>query len=400
MKAFVGRTQAKRGFTAQVLFLLLTLGFSVSLTGCLTQGQGTEGGTDVVGNPADVKPPLTTPARTVCDPFNAGVSARDHGVTGTLVYLLDSQPRYNHVADYVANGTPVQSTLYFDKLFIPTRMFDLGFYTQDGTLILNQNNQPLYEYFGLYMETQLMLGAGEAPGWYELAILSDDGATLHQKNADGSQTLIVDNDGDHPTRMGCATHSVYMDGTTKLPVVLQYYQGPRYHISLVTMWRPMPAGHDPTLPPDEIECGRNGNSRYFDPNTTGSPPTPTYYDMLTRGWKPLNNENYYFTQASTSSNPCAQENPLLITNFTVVMSSPTSVTVTWFTSIPASSQLRLKNTLSGATTLSPVDSTLSTSHSMVLSGLTSNTLYAVAGLSVSAGGQAVTSDERAFRTPR
>ncbi|MFT3724546.1 MAG: hypothetical protein QM773_13290 [Hyphomonadaceae bacterium] len=146
MKASVGRFQAQRGFAAQVVLpVVFGLGLSLSLTGCLTSGQGTEGDSDIVGNPSDVKPPLTTPARTVCDPFNAGVSARDHGITGTLVYLQDSQPRYNHVADYIANGTPIQSTLYFDKLFIPTRMFDLGFYTQDGTLILNQDNQPLYE---------------------------------------------------------------------------------------------------------------------------------------------------------------------------------------------------------------------------------------------------------------
>ncbi|MFT3724545.1 MAG: fibronectin type III domain-containing protein [Hyphomonadaceae bacterium] len=255
------------------------------------------------------------------------------------------------------------------------------------------------KYFGLYMETQLMLGEGEAPGWYELAVLSDDGATVSQKNADGTQTTLVDNDGDHPTRMGCGSHAVYMNSTTKLPVVIQYYQGPRYHISMVAMWRPLPIGHDPAQPVDDSECGQSGNERYFDPNTTGSPPTNTYYDMLTRGWKPLANENYFFTQAANATNPCAQENPLLISNFSI-SSTPTTVTATWVTSIPSTTQLRLKNTVSGVTTFSSVNPTLVTTHSLVMTGLTANTLYAIAGLSVSAGGQSVSADDRAFRTPR
>lgn len=393
MKTLPGRTQLK-GFLQ--LTLLCTLFFS--LNACLTEGGGAEGDTEVVADPTPVPTPLTPPERTVCDPFNLGGSAQDRGLIGNLLFLTDDQPRYTRAVDYIDNGTPVQTTLYFDRLFVPTRAFDLGFYTQDGTLVLNHNNEPIYEYFGLRLESQLMLAQSEAPGWYQMAILSDDGAILQQKNPDGSLSVIVDNDGTHPTRMGCSVQPVYLDHNSKIPVVIEYYQGPRYHISLVVMWRPLPDGTNPDIPVVEAECGRSGNSRYFNSNVVPSAPTTTFYDMLSRGWKPLDNENYYFPEQA--NNPCAQEDPLLITNFAINSTTRTSVTVSWTTSLPATTRAEVKNVTTGVIISPPEDTVLKTSHTVTVTGLTANTLYSVKGLSVSASGQAAASSESAFRTPR
>jgi hypothetical protein len=381
------------------LHIFLTVALALSITGCLTEGAGTEGDTDVVGDPGDVPaPPLTPPERTVCDPFNAGISARDRGLVGNLVYLEDSQPRYTSARDYIFNGTPVQSTLYFDKLFIPTRAFDLGFYTQDGTIVLNHNDQPLYEYFGLRLESQLQLAPGEAPGWYQMAALSDDGSVLSTKGSDGVLTTLIDNDGTHPTRMGCAVKSVYVAAGQKIPVVMEYYQGPRYHISMVLLWRPLPDGEDPNAAVSDIECGRSGNGRYFDSTKVPSAPTATYYDMLTRGWKPLENQNYNFPEQA--SNPCAAANPLLITNFAIDSTTQTSVRVSWVTNQPATSKASVKNVVTGTLLESAEDTVLKTIHSVTVPGLTANTLYAVKGISAIPGQQSAISDERAFRTPR
>ncbi len=396
MKALVVRTQI-RGFRTCAR-VVLGLSLLITLNGCLDAGSGSEAGTDVVANPSDVLPPFTTPERTVCDPFNGGASARNRGLVGNLVYLMDDQPRYTSVHDYILNGAPIQSTLYFDKLFVPTRAFDLGFYTQDGTLITNQNNQPIYEYFGMRLESQLTLGANENPGWYELATLADDGAVISVKNSDGSLTKIVDNDGTHATKMGCASNAVYMDRDTKLPVVIEYYQGPRYHISLVVMWRPLPEGADPTAPGADLQCNRAGNSMYFDSTKVPSVPTPTYYDLLTRGWKPLGNENYYFPEQA--SNPCASEDPMLITSFAINSTTRTSVTISWLSSLPSTTKAEIKAVLSGAVVTTTEDTALSTSHTVTITGLTANTLYSVKGISTSAGGQSVSSQESAFRTPR
>lgn len=396
MKALAGRLQDKGFKTAFLVSLLVT--FLALNTGCIVEGSGEEAGTDVVADPGSVLPPLTTPERTVCDPFTAGTTARDRGLVGNLVYLEDSQPRYTRVRDYIDNGTPIQSTLYFDKLFVPTRAFDLGFYTQDGRLVVNQNDQPIYEYFGLRLESQIMLGDAEEPGWYQFAILSDDGAMLNLKNTNGSLTTIVDNDGTHPTRMGCATEAVYLGRNDKMPVVIEYYQGPRYHISLVVLKRKLADGEDPHAPIMDAQCGQQGNGMYFNSNVVPSAPQPTYYNMLTRGWKALDNENYYFPEQA--SNPCASEAPLLLTSFVITGTTRTSVTVSWTTSLPATTRAEVKNVTTGAIISSPEDTVLKTSHTATINGLTANTLYAVKGVSVSAAGQTVTSSESAFRTPR
>lgn len=398
MKALAVRQQI-RGLNATSLLLTLApVAFCLALTGCLTLETGEEGGTTVVSDPNAPPPPLTTPERTICDPFNAGTSARDRGIIGNLAYLTDDMPRYSNVSDFISNGAPIESTLYFDKLFIPTRAFDLGFYTQDGRLVTNHNNQPLYEYFGLRLESQLQLAPGEAPGFYELSLLADDGAVLSLKNPDGSLTKIVDDDGTHPTRMGCSSKAIYMDSNSKIPIVVEYSQGPRYHISLVAMWRPMPAGADPNAQAVDVMCGQQGNSLFFDSTQVPSLPTATYYGLLERGWKPLENANFYFPEQA--SNPCGIENPLIISNFAITATTRTSVSLSWTTNLPATTKAETKNVTSGIVTISDEDTTLTTSHSLTISGLTPNTLYAVKGISTVPAFQTVTSDERAFRTPR
>lgn len=390
------RMQTKDLRSLHVLFLAILV---LTMSGCLTEGAGTEGDTEVVADPSETPaPPLTPPERTVCDPFNAGVSARDRGLIANLVYLTDDLPRYTSAHDYILNGTPIQSTLYFDKLFIPTRAFDLGFYTQDGTLVLNQHDQPLYEYFGLRLESQLQLAPGEGAGWYQMAALSDDGSVLDLKNSDGTLSRLINNDGTHPTRMGCAAKSVYVSEGQKIPFVMEYYQGPRYHISMVLMWRPLPSGANPNDPVSDVECGRSGNSRYFDSTRVPSAPTSTYYDMLTRGWKPLENQNYNFPEQA--SNPCAVQNPLLITNFNVDSATRNSVTVSWTTNLPSTSKVSVKDVNTGVVTESVENTTLTTSHVVTHTGLSPSTLYAIRALSSVPGQQSAVSDERAFRTAR
>ena len=397
MKSYVGRPLSRFFISIEVIFLSLVGVFLLS--GCLNEGSGSEDATQVVADPGTVAPPpLTSPERTVCDPFNSGASAQDRGLVGNLLYLTDDQPRYSKINDYLDNATPIQSTLYFDRIFVPTRAFDLGFYTQAGELVLNNNDEPIYEYFALRLESQLTLAANEQPGWYQLAILSDDGAVLSEKNADGSLTTIVDNDGNTPTRMGCAVESIYMDYGTKKDIVLSYFQGPRYHIALTVMWRPLPVGDDPAALVSDIECGRRGNSRYFDSTKVPSEPTSTFYELLERQWKPLDNENYYFPVQA--SNPCAVEDPLLLTNFGITSSTRTDVSVSWTTSLAASSQVEIKNINTGVIVQSTLDPSLKTSHLVTYSGLLSNTLYSIKGLSVSSDGQSTESSESAFRTPR
>lgn len=382
--------------------LFLLIGTALSLSSCLdTGGSGSESGSTVVTNPNPAPPnPTVDPTRTICDPFKTNSpQARDRGLVGNLFYLNDDQPRYNNIADYMNNAIVADATIYMDRLFVPTRPFDRGFYLQSGDLVTTPNGNTLYEYFGVRMESQMQLAPTEAPGNYQLAVLADDGALLKIPDGLGGEKIIVNNDGTHATKMMCATEPIYLDHNTKIPMTLEYYQGPRFHISLVTMWRPWPDGSDPDIPENDPLCGAQGNSTFFDSTQDPVAAQPAFYELLSRNWRVLQNENYYFPDQA--DNPCAPaEAPLSISNFFIANVAQTSVTLTWTTNIPTTSQIQFKNIATSVTTTTTLSSTLTVNHSVTVTGLTANTLYAFKGLSTTPGGQNAVSDELAVRTRR
>jgi hypothetical protein len=377
------------------------------LTACLSQS-GSESGTSVVSEPTpNVKPPLTTPERTICDPFSTGSSvARDRGVTANLVYRDIGQPRWHTAREYLDYGTIVESTLYFDRLYVPTRKYDTPFMTKTGEPVVYQGTNPslppqaVYEYFGLRFESQLQLAANEPAADYQMAVLSDDGAVFYWKDsATQALTPYINNDGDHSTKMKCSASTVRMESGQKRPFVLEYYQGPRFHISLIVMWRPVPDGTDPDVPVVDPECNMSGNSRYFDFNTVPSTPKSTFYELQARGWKVLENDNYYFPEQA--SNPCVPpEGTLTNSFFGVIDLKAREVTVTWQTSIPTYSKVEVRGLTNGQVISTNLTNTLTTNHRVTVTGLNANTLYVIKGISQSPGGQIVPTDEKGFRSPR
>lgn len=401
------------GLLNTFLRVCLLLGLGYILTSCLADSptSGTSSGTTVVSEPSEIPDPLTAPERTICDPFSTNSpSARDRGVVANLVWLDDTmpprngQPSLQHVDDYFSIGNIVDSTLYFDRIFVPTRAFDLGFMTQTGAQVLNHLGQPMYEYFALNMQSQLQLASHEAPGQYQVAILSDDGAVLRMNPGTSSQYTLVNNDGEHSTRMACSSTTLNMQGGAKLPFTLNYHQGPRYHISLIMMWRPVPDGTNPDFPINDPACGMAGNSLFFDSTTVPSTAKTPYLELQARGWKVLENENFHFPEQA--SNPCAPtEETLAISNFEIINNvkvTPTSATITlrWKSNVAANSQVEFRNVNTGTILRTSLDSAAVTNHQMDVTGLSTNTLYALKAISVSAGGQTAVSDERAIRTPR
>ncbi len=384
-----------RGLTA-ILSIILSTFF---ISGCLTEsGTGTESGSTVVSEPDAT--PQSDPERTVCDPFKTNSpQARDRGLIGNLLFLSDDQPRYNNIADFMANAHIAEANIYLDRLYIPTRPFDRGFYTQSGTLVTNTNGNTLYEYFGMHIESQLQLSPEEPAGYYQLAVLADDGALLKIPDGNGGYKTIVNNDGTHATKMACATEPVYLDHNTKIPMIMQYYQGPRYHISLVSMWRPWPDGVSNTNAVNDPYCGSSGNSLFFDSTKDPVEAKAPFYELLSRDWKVLGNTNYNFPNEEV--NPCvADEEPLAITSFTISNVLRDRATLNWTTNIPSTSQSWYKNIGTGVSGTTAVDATLVQTHSMTITGLAPNTLYGVKALSTTPGGQSAISDESAFKTPR
>jgi hypothetical protein len=263
----------------------------------------------------------------------------------------------------------------------------------------------MYEYFALHMESQLQLGPEDYEGDYQMAVLADDGAVL--KVADGADPtayrMLVDDDGTHPTKMGCSnrttTTQLHMTRSSKIPMMLDYYQGPRYHIALVVMWRPVPDGTDPDVPIDDPLCDQSGNYEFFDPDNA-SAPQANFSALQARGWRVLQNSNYVFPAAAT--NPCVTPvNTLTVTAPVITTPTRTSVQVVWDSSIASTSQVQYRNISTGAVYTTAVDPTLVTHHIVTISSnLTNNTIFGFTAISTSPDGQNVQSDEISARTSK
>ncbi|MGE4108352.1 MAG: hypothetical protein AB7F66_14190 [Bacteriovoracia bacterium] len=240
------------------------------------------------------------PNTVVCDPLGPGSSplSNGHGMKASLRYLSDSMPQYQYVAEHLEHGILVEGVdIYFNNLFVPTRMFDSGFETLAGGVLKNNHDDTLFEWFSLNINSYLRLRMEDAPGNYEFALLADDGAVLSGDFGLGYEQLVV-NDGTHPTRMGCGAHPVALDHNSNIPITIDYFQGPRYHIALTMLWR----RHQPNA--TEPLCGASGNSLFFDPaqSINGNyAPQAAYNALLSRGWTPVPAENLYLGE---DSNPC------------------------------------------------------------------------------------------------
>lgn len=314
----------------------------------------------------------------VCDPFGGnGMTSPKNGIKSNLFYRSSTQPRYYSAADYIALATPLEQTLFFTDINVPTRSFNMGFSTQTDGVLKDDQGNVLIEYMGLKMRTDIGLTTEDEEGFYEFAILSDDGAVMKIK--DGNQwTEIVNNDGDHPTKLGCSTTTIRMTQDTKLETEYLYYQGPRYHISNILMWRKLDPNN--ATAGQDSACGQMGNDLWFNGDGDSAPRT-AYTELLARGWKVLKPQNYYLPDQDY--NPCTSGTAPTIDNLRLAELSGTNAFIAWGTDIPSTSQVLIVEVETGNTMLTTTDNILRTNHSVQLSGLKSNTTYRIQAVSVS-----------------
>ncbi|HAR42179.1 MAG TPA: hypothetical protein DCS07_06050, partial [Bdellovibrionales bacterium] len=281
----------------------------------------------------------------VCEPFsqsdlNEGLS-QEHGWIGALAYLGPRDRNGNiKLSRFEQKGIQVNAPIYMREVNVPTQAFDRGFKTGDDSVLRDLEGNILNEYFGIELESEIRLSADDQPGYYQFSVLSDDGSILAIDPDGRGFKKLIDNDGDHQTKLACAKKAYYMDHSTRLPMRLGYYQGPRYHVALMILWKRVgdsslfERGHrhhgeeDRSDDFDDFDhfekfvhwgngrgcgggvlrdpaCGWQGNSLFFNSAKIPSSPQPAFIGLLQRGWKVLGAKNAYLPFAA-GMNPCIE----------------------------------------------------------------------------------------------
>lgn len=316
--------------------------------------------------------------KTVCEPFGGGgVTNPEKGIMASLFYVGAGGEQLHNSQDFLTKAIRSRQQLFFSDMNVPTRMFTEGFSTQTSDVIKDDAGEKLIEWFGLQFETSVRLAPEMPEGDYELASLSDDGVMVKAK-IDGTWKTLVNNDGDHPTRMGCSPTLVHFTKDTLLRLEVTYYQGPRMHIANSLLWR----RSDASQVGKDALCGQSGNQFFFDPNNHSVPLKP-YQDLLARGWAPIGASSF-FIPMETVYNPCVQSvvNPV-VSNFTLGEVFTGAIPVSWTTDIPATTQVYMTDVATGETTMTTTDNVLRTTHSVLIQGLKPGTTYRLQAVSVS-----------------
>lgn len=324
------------------------------------------------------KYPIT---KTVCDPFGDNPDPRSNqGLKAELWWLEAGKAAPGNVGNLIAQGKKSDRSLFFAALNVPTRMFNVGFANETGDTVKSDDGTMLIENFALRFKSILRLAPDQKDTMYEFAVLSDDGAILTLRGSDGVYRANVNNDGNHPTRLGCGTAPVTMDKDSEIPMSLDYYQGPRYHISLVVLMREFKADRTDNVNGKDPACGMTSNTAWFDPNH-GSAPQQAYNDLLNRGWRPLSKDNFALGN-EVMFNPCKDGVAPVVTNFEVLERFIDGFSIAWTTDIPATDAVVI-TTEAGVQTSTVSDNILRTSHLVRVTGLQARTNYGLQGVSIS-----------------
>lgn len=241
----------------------------------------------------------------VCDPFNVtseGLCKK--GLKANLYYASSADralgtsalnSRYSTVDKLVEMGIKSNSVLFLGSLDVSARSFDKGFTTTDNALLKDDQGNKLDEWFALDMESVLKLedtATSADEGYYQLMLISDDGAYLKIDTANnGNYRLLVNNDGVHSTKVGCANSGdvVQLTKSSRLPIQVRYYQGPRTHIAVSLFWRKVT---QPSAARSQY-CGFSSASTSEVNGWGDATGTGDYYSRIrNEGFKPLNPGNF------------------------------------------------------------------------------------------------------------
>jgi hypothetical protein len=235
--------------------------------------------------------PVPSPSeKDICDPLKeeSDEIALGYGLSGKL---YDGAPhKIQKFSELLSKGKALEGTIFMSNLNIPTRKFDRGFPRENGSMVMNGMGQTLIENFGVEFTGSLKLMSDDEEGYYEIGLIADDGVSLDMNKAPGPEGLqnIIDADQTTPSKFSCSNYLVRLERGKPMPLRLRYFQGPRYHIALIMIWRKVESlslSDDNLIksqlknPIKETRCGIAGNKFFFDPDSD-SQPQMEYLDML------------------------------------------------------------------------------------------------------------------------
>lgn len=255
-------------------------------------------------------------SRFICEPFgnmNAGVVKG--GLKAELAYVdykknltpeaknaFGSMDYFSGKEIFIKSPTPI----YLSQINVPTRHFDQGFRLSDGSYLAAADGIKLVEWFALNMNGVLKLSPTDEAGFYEIAIISDDGSRLFVGDGDSKRELI-NNDGAHSARMKCAATTINFTKETRLPLTYYYNQGPRTEIANVMVWRK--SSRTDGKAEAHALCGASSQTQFWNPKDSAE--GPYWAHLKEDGWQIIDAVNFELPE--TQSNPCATQNTNLIT---------------------------------------------------------------------------------------
>ena len=379
--------------------LLTVFGASISMlfvSACTTQSQS---GPEMTAVSLSTETPIPSKvnvnahplSKTVCDPFDGNSSETfTKGLKGTLYYKLANQPIMYTALENTSLTYKSNQNLFFADINVPTRYFTEGFLTQTNDVLLNDQQEKLIEYFGIKYQSALALSSQDEEGVYEIASLSDDGAVM-KIFENGQLTDFINNDGDHPSKLGCTSQRVTMTRNTVIPFELRYYQGPRTHISNMLLWRKVDAMNSAADP----LCDQYGDDFWFDWQN-GSLPTLNFLQLVQRGWKVIGKDNFWIVNSAGNAvaapaengilndyNPCVDGVKPVISEFGPYEIFFNAAIFRWVTDLPSTSQVFVTNKQTGERVETLSDNMLRTQHLLNIQNLSPGTTYQVQALSIS-----------------
>ncbi len=216
----------------------------------------------------------------LCDPFLAEPSGRQNpladnsGISGKLYYLPDSTFTPSTVKEFLEKGIAVENPIRLSQINFSSIELTGGLRKKGSEKLRTHSGIMITDTFALDLRSEIQLGASDPEGYYQFALISDDGAILQLFDQPGS-AQVINNDGSHLSKVECTRRPVLMTRKTRIPIHLVLHQGPNPSMSLMLKWRLVNQDVQEPL------CGE------VDENLQSAEE-----ELLARSWKSLQPENF------------------------------------------------------------------------------------------------------------